>query len=54
MADEVPLEAVAEGLLLADEVLRPVLSQQIGACLRESGDLDRLVILAGDKYPRVV
>jgi hypothetical protein len=48
----VPLEAVAEGLLLADEVLSSVLAQQVDSGLSERSDLGRFVVLAGDEYPR--
>jgi hypothetical protein len=48
VADEVPLEAVAEELLLADEILRRVLSKKLHARFMEHGDLGRLVVFAGD------
>jgi hypothetical protein len=53
VADEVPLEAVAEYLLLAYEVVSPVLPEEVGAGLGERGDLVRLVVLAGYEYPRL-
>ena len=48
--DKVPLEAVAEALLLFDEVLGPVLADEVDAGLGEGRELLRRVVLGGDEH----
>jgi hypothetical protein len=49
MTDKVPLETVAEKLLLFEKILCAVLSNEIHSRLGECGEVLRVVILGGDE-----